>query len=213
VNLFRKRPPSRLLAQGLLALGVLLVATSAYNLTLGDQASEQAQQARAEAVPLVVSPSSTANSSPLKEGEVFAKLSAPRLGQDYLREIAEGTSLDRVLNTVGLGHYVNTQMPGEVGNFAIAGHRAGNGGPMRNIDKFTDGDLVYVETADKKFTYKYLETKIVAPSEIGVINPVPTGLSKKSEPGKYLTLTSCTPIYVNTNRIIVWFEQVAEQPR
>ncbi len=153
------------------------------------------------------------NESELAVGEVFAKFYAPRLGTNYVREIAEGTSLEKVLNKVGLGHYQHTQLPGEVGNFAIAGHRAGNGGPLRNIDKFTDGDLVQVETADKKFTYKYLQTKIVDPSEIGVIEPVPMGLTKKSESGKYLTLTSCTPIYVNTNRIIVWFEQVAEQPR
>lgn len=213
MSLFKKRPPSRLLARVLLASGVLLVAISSYNLTLGDQSAETTQQARAEVVPLAISLDSGANQSQLKEGEIFAKLSAPRLGPEYLREIAEGTSLDKVLNTVGLGHYVSTQMPGEIGNFAIAGHRAGNGGPMRNIDKFTDGDLVYVETADKKYTYKYLETKIVAPAEVGVIAAEPVGLNKKSEPGRYLTLTSCTPIYVNTNRIIVWFEQVAEQPR
>jgi sortase A len=103
-------------------------------------------------------------------------------------------------------------MPGQLGNFAIAGHRAGNGGPMRLIDKFQDGDLVYVETATTKYTYRYLESKIVAPEEVGVIAPEPAGLTKKSGPGKYLTLTTCTPIYVNTERFIAWFEQIAEQP-
>ncbi len=212
MKVLKKREPTKRLAQGLLAAGVLLVLVSAYNLTVGDQLAGETQQAAAEVVPLKVSPSGL-NESELAVGEVFAKFYAPRLGTNYVREIAEGTSLEKVLNKVGLGHYQHTQLPGEVGNFAIAGHRAGNGGPLRNIDKFTDGDLVQVETADKKFTYKYLQTKIVDPSEIGVIEPVPMGLTKKSESGKYLTLTSCTPIYVNTNRIIVWFEQVAEQPR
>lgn len=212
MKVLKKREPTKRLAQGLLAAGVLLVLVSAYNLTVGDQLAGETQQAAAEVVPLRVSPSGL-NESELAVGEVFAKFYAPRLGTNYVREIAEGTSLEKVLNKVGLGHYQHTQLPGEVGNFAIAGHRAGNGGPLRNIDKFTDGDLVQVETADKKFTYKYLQTKIVDPSEIGVIEPVPMGLTKKSESGKYLTLTSCTPIYVNTNRIIVWFEQVAEQPR
>lgn len=212
MKVLKKREPTKRLAQGLLAAGVLLVLVSAYNLTVGDQLAGETQQAAAEVVPLKVSPSGL-NESELAVGEVFAKFYAPRLGTNYVREIAEGTSLEKVLNKVGLGHYQHTQLPGEVGNFAIAGHRAGNGGPLRNIDKFTDGDLVQVETADKKFTYKYLQTKIVDPSEIGVIEPLPMGLTKKSESGKYLTLTSCTPIYVNTNRIIVWFEQVAEQPR
>jgi sortase A len=212
MKVIKKREPTKRLAQGLLAAGVLLVLVSAYNLTVGDQLAGEKQQTAAEVVPLKVS-SPGLNESDLTVGEVFAKFYAPRLGTNYVREIAEGTSLEKVLNKVGLGHYQHTQLPGEVGNFAIAGHRAGNGGPLRNIDKFTDGDLVQVETADKKFTYKYLQTKIVDPSEIGVIEPVPMGLTKKSESGKYLTLTSCTPIYVNTNRIIVWFEQVAEQPR
>lgn len=201
------------MARGLLAAGVMMIVVAGYNLTFGDNAAETKQQAQAEAVPLVVKVSDSAAETQLAIGEVFAKLYAPRLGEDYVREIAEGTGLNEVLNKVGIGHYQNTQMPGEVGNFAIAGHRNGNGGPMRNIDKFVDGDLVYVETANKKFTYKYLETKIVAPDETGVIDAQPAELTKKSASGKYLTLTSCTPIYVNTDRIIVWFEQVAEQDR
>lgn len=177
MKVLKKREPTKRLAQGLLAAGVLLVLVSAYNLTVGDQLAGETQQAAAEVVPLRVSPSGL-NESELAVGEVFAKFYAPRLGTNYVREIAEGTSLEKVLNKVGLGHYQHTQLPGEVGNFAIAGHRAGNGGPLRNIDKFTDGDLVQVETADKKFTYKYLQTKIVDPSEIGVIEPVPMGLTK-----------------------------------
>ncbi len=192
--------------------GLLLVATSAYNLTIGDQLVGNTQQAAAEVVPLKVSDSESSISD-LKVGEVFAKLYAPRLGKGYVREIAEGTSLEKVLNTVGIGHYQSTQMPGEVGNFAIAGHRAGNGGPFRNIDKFVAGDEIYVETATKRFTYRFLESKVVSPSDLNVIDAQPSELTQKSVSGKYLTLTSCTPIYVNTNRIIVWFEQVAQQDR
>ena len=209
---FKKRPPSRMLAQGLLIAGIVLVATSAYNLTIGEKLATQKQQAAAEVVPLKVS-ASESSASDLQVGEVFAKLYAPRLGENYVREIAEGTSLEKVLNTVGLGHYQSTQMPDEVGNFAIAGHRAGNGGPFRNIDKFVAGDEVYVETATKRFTYRYLDSKVVPPTALNVIGAQPSELTQKSESGKYLTLTSCTPIYVNTNRIIVWFEQVAEQDR
>lgn len=192
--------------------GLAIAGVSAYNLTLGEQIASQQQQAAAEVEPLVVAGAASGDTA-LEVGDVFAKLYVPRFGADYVRNIAQGTSVAKVLNTVGLGHYVNTQMPGEVGNFAIAGHRAGNGGPMRKIDTFTDGDLVFVETATTRFTYRYLESKIVAPDEIGVIAPEPALLTKKSGPGKYLTLTSCTPIYVNSDRFIAWFEQVAEQPR
>lgn len=208
----RKIRTSQILGIALIGAGLVIAGVSAYNLTLAEGIASGQQQAAAEVEPLVVG-DSTAGQTNLAVGEVFAKLYVPRFGSDYVRNIAEGTSLAKVLNTVGVGHYVNTQMPGEVGNFAIAGHRAGNGGPMRKIDTFQTGDLVYVETATTRYTYRYLETKVVAPEEIGVIAPEPALLTKKSGPGKYLTLTSCTPIYVNSDRIIAWFEQVAEQPR
>jgi sortase (surface protein transpeptidase) len=35
---------------------------------------------------------------------------------------------------------------------------------------------------------------------------VPKALIGSKEGGRYMTMTSCDPIYVNTNRIIVWFE-------
>jgi sortase A len=204
----------------LIAAGLCILAVSVYQLTIGEQQASEQQESRAEEVPLVSIGDGSAGEAPgssvLAEGEVFAKLYAPRFGADYVRNIAEGTSLEKVLNTVGLGHYSGTQMPGEVGNFAVAGHRAGNGGPLRQIDKFVSGDLVYVETASTRFTYRFLESKVVEPNAIGVIDAVPQGLTQQggsSSNGKFLTLTSCTPIYVNTQRIIAWFELVAEQPR
>ncbi|BDZ54748.1 hypothetical protein GCM10025870_18210 [Agromyces marinus] len=62
-------------------------------------------------------------------GEPFAVMYVPRFGEDSQRTIAEGTGLD-VLNSVesGVGHYQGTQMPGAVGNFAIAAHRSAYGG-------------------------------------------------------------------------------------
>lgn len=180
-------------------------------MTGAENSASNKQQVAAEVEPIKLKVQD-GYSGQLKVGTVFAKFYAPRFGKDYVRQIAEGTSLNKVLNTVGIGHYVGTAMPGEIGNFAIAGHRNGNGGPMRDIDKFVSGDLVYVETATTKYTYMYLESKIVSPEEVGVIAPEPFGLTKKSGPGKYLTLTTCTPIYVNTERFIAWFEQIAEQP-
>jgi hypothetical protein len=69
-----------------------------------------------------------------------------------------------------------------------------------------EGDKVYVQTNEAWYTYRYLQTKIVKPDEIDVISPAPKSLIGSKEGGRYLTMTSCDPIYVNTNRIIVWFE-------
>lgn len=196
-------------ASGLILLGVTLISVAAYNLTVGDQLASEQQQREAEVTPLVTNEN---NSGPLAIGEVFAKLYVPRFGENYVRNIAQGTSLSKVLNTVGVGHYVVSQMPDEVGNFALAGHRAGNGGPMRLIDKLVVGDEAIVETATTRYRYKFLESKIVSPDDLGVIAAAPKGLNKESASGKYLTLTTCTPIYINSERYVAWFELVEETP-
>lgn len=144
----------------------------------------------------------------LKQGTYFATIRAPRLGANWSKKIFEGTSVAKVLTPLGLGHYETTEMPGEPGNFAIAGHRFGSGGPFLNIDKFQAGDLVYVTTKTGTFTYRYLQTKVVKPSAVGVLAPRPQGLTATATSDAFLTLQTCTPVHVNTDRLIVWFELV-----
>ena len=146
--------------------------------------------------------------SAIAEGKLIAKIRIPRFGASYVKNVYEGTSVTNVLNKLGIGHYEETELPGEPGNFAIAGHRTGNGGPFRNIDKFRAGDIVTVETSKGTFSYKYLATKVVKPSAVGVIAQKPLGLVDPEKNGHYLTLTSCTPIGVNTDRIVAWFSLV-----
>ena len=141
-----------------------------------------------------------------KLGDVFGRMVVPRLGEDWIRLIGEGTKWHPVLNDIGIGHYMGTAKPGEVGNFATAAHRGGFGGSYRDIHRLKKGDLVYVQTNDGWYTYTYLQTKIVKPEDTDVISPVPKELIGAQEGGRYMTMTSCDPIYVNTNRIIVWLE-------
>lgn len=176
-----------------LSLGLLFVAVGLSSPALA--ASPQAQTAHIAAAP----------TSAVKLGQRIATIKIPRFGKTYNRGIFEGTNGPKVLNTLGLGHYEETQLPGEEGNFAVAGHRFGYGGPLLKIDKFKTGDYAIVETATAIYRYKWLMTKIVLPSVVGVINPVPQGLVDPENNGHYLTLTSCTPVHVNTHRIIAWF--------
>ena len=46
----------------------------------------------------------------------------------------------------GIGHYPDTHLPGEVGNVGLAGHRAGHGNPLIDIDTIRPGDAIVVET-------------------------------------------------------------------
>lgn len=199
------------LAITMIGMGLVVAGISVWQILGQEALSANTQQQAAEVEPLI-NPSAAPLTGDLQIGDVFAKLYVPRFGRDYVRQIAEGTSVNKVLNTIGIGHYVNTAMPGEVGNFAIAGHRAGNGGPMKHIDKFIDGDLVYVETATSWYTYKFLQEEIVLPTALEVIEPKPVGLTVATSTDKFLTMTTCTPIYVNSHRIAAWFELVSEQP-
>lgn len=56
-------------------------------------------------------------------GQAFSRIYIPRLGPDYQYAVLAGTSQDVL--AAGPGHYMDTQAPGELGNFAIAGHRMG----------------------------------------------------------------------------------------
>lgn len=212
------------LGLGLLFVGLGLALPSYGNLVTNTEestvASSQAVAAQRAKLPASAEQTSTGKSSSaitakakLKEGALIAKIRIPRFGKAYYRGIYEGTSVPRVLNKLGIGHYVGTELPGELGNFAIAGHRFGSGGPFLKIDKFKAGDLITVETAKATFTYKYLQTKIVLPSAVGVVDFVPKGLVDPEKNGHYLTLTSCTPVHVNTHRIIAWFSLQETVPK
>ncbi|WP_240898053.1 class E sortase [Agromyces luteolus] len=137
-------------------------------------------------------------------GEAFAVMYVPRFGADSQRTIAEGTGLD-VLNSVdlGVGHYEGTQMPGAVGNFAIAAHRSAYGGGMHEIDRLRLGDGIFIQTADGWYTYRFRDLEYVTPDTVGVLAPVPHR-PDLAPTDRIITLTSCNPLYSTAERIIAY---------
>ncbi|MFW0109072.1 class E sortase [Rothia sp. P7181] len=134
-------------------------------------------------------------------GKAYGIVYIPRFGAHYQRPIAEGTGTD-VLDTLGLGHYENTAMPGEIGNFALAGHRQTNGAVLDYIDQLRIGDKIYVQTINGYYTYTIYETSIVYPEDIYVIAPNPQ--HPDNEPTeRIMTLTTCHPRFGDTQRYIV----------
>ena len=47
-------------------------------------------------------------------------------------------------------------MPGEMGNFAVAGHRVGKGAPFNDLGKLETCDDIVVETHKERITYRVL---------------------------------------------------------
>ncbi|WP_181803455.1 class E sortase [Streptomyces shenzhenensis] len=149
-------------------------------------------------------------------GQGFAILHIPKL--DVVAPIAEGVSNAKVLDKGMVGHYgegaLKTAMPQDkTGNFGLAAHRNTHGEPFRYINKLVAGDAVVVETQDEYYVYKVTSMlPVTSPSNVSVLDPVPKG-SGFTRPGRYITLTTCTPEFTSKYRLIVWGKMVEERPR
>jgi sortase A len=149
-------------------------------------------------------------------GEGFAIMHIPKL--DVVVPVASGIDKEKVLDRGMVGHYaeggLKTGLPSDrTGNFAVAGHRNTHGEPFRYINRLKPGDPIVVETREAYYTYAMASIlPQTAPSNVAVISPVPPG-SGFTGPGRYITLTTCTPEFTSTYRMIVWGKMVEERPR
>jgi sortase A len=140
------------------------------------------------------------------EGQVFGTLHIPAFSRDRM-PLAEGVDLETVLNVKGVGHYPETALPGQEGNFSVAGHRNTYGRPFYEIAELREGDAIVVETGDAFYVYEMTEAEVVTPEQVEVIAPVP------GEPGaepteRMLTLTACHPLFSARERYVVHAEFV-----
>ncbi|HEX5493252.1 MAG TPA: class E sortase [Mycobacteriales bacterium] len=155
-------------------------------------------------------------------GDGVALIRIPAFGADWAYTIVEGTG-EREL-AEGPGHYTGTALPGEVGDFAVAGHRVGKGSPFLNLDKLRAGDFIVVETKDYWYAYRVLGDQasgdptqvdqdgipgqeIVQPTDIDVIDPVP-GHPGRTPNRRMITLTTCNPRFSAAQRMIIHGEMV-----
>lgn len=107
--------------------------------------------------------------------------------------IGEGTDEKTLLHAVG--HFPETTGPGEVGNFAITGHRGHIFGPFfLRLDQVGVGDSILVKSGAKTHTYQVTETFVVEPQDSWVLNPTEQA---------QITLITCTPTWINTHRLVV----------
>jgi sortase A len=94
-----------------------------------------------------------------------------------------------------VGHFENTAMPGEKGNFCVAGHRSYTYSEYFNrLDELEKGDIIKAKTKKGTFEYEVYEKKVVEPTEVSVLEPTEDAS---------ITLVTCTPIRVATHRLII----------
>lgn len=136
--------------------------------------------------------------APPPEGHALLRLRIARIGVDWV--VVEGVALHDLAE--GPGHYPESVMPGQVGNFAVAGHRTTHGAPFFRIGELHAGDTVTAQVVGSTYTYRVTSREVVSPTDVGVVAPVP------DRPGvaptqRLLTLTSCNPQYSARQRIVV----------
>jgi sortase A len=104
---------------------------------------------------------------------------------------------------LGVGHYSSTELPGEIGNFAIAGHRATHGEPFAYFERLKTGDLVFVRTETGWFEYQLFDQKKIQESETWVLADSPDGLEIAGG-SALITLTTCDPRWNSYQRWAWW---------
>ncbi|MGP4087782.1 class E sortase [Streptomyces sp. KR55] len=142
-----------------------------------------------------------------KDGIGF--LHVPAMDKDEIL-IKKGTSTE-LLNDGVAGYYtdpVKAALPtsGKNGNFSLAAHRDGHGAKFHDIDKLKKGDPIVFETKDKWYVYKvYAVLPETSKYNVKVLDAIPKE-SGKNKAGKYITLTTCTPVFTSRYRYVVWGE-------
>jgi len=138
----------------------------------------------------------------IKIGDGLTILRIPKL--NITRLTVQGTTPAAL--RAGVGHYVNTPLPGEVGNVAIAGHRTTFGRPFNRLDELAPGDTVTLETPFALYTYKAVQPFgghsnpwVVTPNDFSVIS---------QGTGRLLTLTTCNPKGSARQRLVMRFSLV-----
>jgi sortase A len=100
----------------------------------------------------------------------------------------------------GVAQHIGSAAPGQKGNMVLAGHNDIYGEVFRDLDQLAPGDEIIVSSERRSYTYVVRETVIVEPTEVWVLAPT-----------EYagVTLISCYPYRVNTQRIVVFADLAA----
>jgi len=147
----------------------------------------------------------------LSFGTAEAIVRIPRFGDAYAVPVLAGTGPDVLAS--GLGHFDGSAAPGEVGNYALAGHRITHGEPLRAMPDLRVGDEVVVETRTAVHTYELVtagDELEVAFTDTWVLasSPVPPDPGDPAPPrlpdARLLTLTTCAELFHTDGRLVAF---------
>jgi sortase A len=134
----------------------------------------------------------------------MARIRIPAINVDL--PVYHGTS-EAVLEH-GIGHLEGTALPvgGPSTHSVVTGHRGlATSELFSNLDKVNVADTFTIEVFGETLSYRVIETIIVEPDDTQNL---------LIQPGKdLLTLVTCTPLGINSHRILVTGERVIPTPQ
>jgi sortase A len=144
-------------------------------------------------------------------GRPFALIRIPQLGPKWQFAVVQGTGLSQL--ALGPGHLPGTALPGQVGNFVVAGHRVTAGNPFWRVPSLHVGSLVVVETINASYEYQVTGGPRSVPADDSAVTaPVPYHPGERAQL-RMITLITCDPPWTGTSRVVVTGVLVRALPR
>lgn len=137
------------------------------------------------------------------EGDVLGYIEIPSI--NIKLPIYYGTSVDILKKGVGVLDGTSLPVGGENTHSVLSAHTGlANQKLFTDIDKLKDGDVFYLHILKKDLAYKVNQIKVVHPDEIDEL--------KISDDKDYVTLLTCYPYGINTERLLVRGERTDLSP-
>ena len=115
----------------------------------------------------------------------------------------------------GVAHFAvpgASSTPGQIGNYVVSGHSAGNIYQQSNykfifsgLTRMKEGDLVYMDYKNVRYTYKVTGTKTVKPTDVASLKKI----ANDNEGKPMITLITCVPLGTSRERLLVYGEQIS----
>lgn len=113
---------------------------------------------------------------------------------EFRQPILKGATQNNL--NISVASVENTGKAGEIGNYAVAGHRNRSYGRNFNrLEEVETGDTIVVDSGEAQFEYVVTEKLYVYPEEVWVL------YSNKKD--KEITLITCHPMKNPTHRLII----------
>ncbi len=124
---------------------------------------------------------------PADAGNIYLKLTVPRLSKDGVAVDGDWNSL----HDASMVHYHDSPAPGARGNVLVAFHRETH---WLDINQLKAGDQVQLQTKDAVVhTYQVDFVRTVNPADVSLLRPTT---------GSDLTLVTCDPPWQDYNRLV-----------